>query len=277
MITLLLGGARSGKSLVAERLAATLPEPVTYVATSPPESVSADADLAARVAAHRARRPASWDTVEPGEQLRSAVVAVVGTLLIDGLGAWVAARPDFDVDIAGLCRVVTARGGDTVIVSDEAGLGVHPTSDAGRRFRDALGEVNQAVAAIADDVLLVVAGRTLRLERAGPASPGPGRTSPGVAGAPSTSASRTTAEPATPGVAGLGREGSGGEGAGRKGAGREGPGRVHSGVANPASVTPGGDSPGGESRGPAGVGLASAGPADRGSQEPRLEEWSGRR
>jgi adenosyl cobinamide kinase/adenosyl cobinamide phosphate guanylyltransferase len=168
VIILLLGGARSGKSLVAERLAATLPEPVSYVATSPPESVSADPDMAARVAAHRARRPASWRTIEPGEQLCTAVADLPGTLLIDGLGAWVAARPDFDVDTSGLCRAVTTRGGDTVIVSDEVGLGVHPASDAGRRFRDALGEVNQAVAAIADDVLLVVAGRTLRLERAGP-------------------------------------------------------------------------------------------------------------
>lgn len=226
MIILLLGGARSGKSLVAERLAATLPEPVTYVATSPPESVSADADMAARVAAHRARRPASWYTVEPGEQVCSAVAALPGTLLIDGLGAWVATRPDFDVDIAGLCRVVIARGGDTVIVSDEVGLGVHPATDAGRRFRDVLGEVNQAVAAIADDVLLVVAGRTLRLDRAGPANPGregPGRANPGVANPPGGSPGLAGPGRASPGRASPGRANAGPASAGLASAGREEP------------------------------------------------------
>ncbi len=69
-------------------------------------------------------------------------------------------------DTAGLCGALTERLGDTVVVSDEVGLGVHPTSEAGRRFRDALGLVNQAVAACADKVLLVIAGRVVPLEAA---------------------------------------------------------------------------------------------------------------
>ena len=164
MITLVLGGARSGKSMVAERLAARLPGPVTYVATLVTASIGADVEMSARVAAHQARRPASWRTIEPGDQLCAAVATVDGTVLLDALGAWVAGVPGFDVDIDVLCQALTDRGGDTVVVSEEVGLGVHPSSDAGRRFRDALGQVNQAVAAIADEVLLVVAGRTLKLE-----------------------------------------------------------------------------------------------------------------
>jgi adenosyl cobinamide kinase/adenosyl cobinamide phosphate guanylyltransferase len=165
MITLVLGGARSGKSLFAERLAAGLPKPVTYVATA----ANADPDMAARIATHRTRRPADWDTIEAGQhtgQHLSDVLAVIeGTVLLDALGTWVASAPDFSVDTDSLCRVLRLRTGDTVVVSEEVGLGVHPSSELGRRFRDALGELNQAVADIADDALLVVAGRALRLDR----------------------------------------------------------------------------------------------------------------
>jgi adenosylcobinamide kinase/adenosylcobinamide-phosphate guanylyltransferase len=160
LISLVLGGARSGKSLVAERIAAELPEPVTYLATG----VAPDEDMAARVAVHQARRLPGWRTVEAGRQLVAALAPLQGTVLVEALGTWVAAHPGFEVDTAGLCRVLDDRAGDTVIVSEEVGLGVHPSSDAGRRFRDALGLVNQAVAAVADDVVLVVAGCTMRLE-----------------------------------------------------------------------------------------------------------------
>ncbi len=190
MITLVLGGARSGKSRVAERLAAELPEPVTYIATavtSPdshdpdkadpdkadPDSAdpdSADPDMAARIAVHRARRPATWRTVEAGQDLCAALTGSDATVVVDSLGAWVAAYRDFDVDIDALRSALRGRAGDTVIVSEEVGLGVHPSSAEGRRFRDALGQVNQLVAELADEVLLVVAGRILRLEEpsAGP-------------------------------------------------------------------------------------------------------------
>jgi adenosyl cobinamide kinase/adenosyl cobinamide phosphate guanylyltransferase len=82
-------------------------------------------------------------------------------LLVDSLGTWVARVPGFAADAAAL--VAALRGHDAVVVSEEVGLGVHPETEVGRRFRDALGEVNQAVGAAADRVLLVVAGRTVEL------------------------------------------------------------------------------------------------------------------
>jgi adenosyl cobinamide kinase/adenosyl cobinamide phosphate guanylyltransferase len=161
VITLVLGGARSGKSAVAERLAAGATQPVTYIATG---STAGDADMAARIAAHRARRPDGWATVEAGAQLTGALKdAPDGTVLIDALGTWVAAHPDLAPDVAGLLAALDGRRGDTIVVSEEVGLGVHPSSEAGRRFRDVLGEANTAVAARADEVLLVVAGRVLKL------------------------------------------------------------------------------------------------------------------
>lgn len=163
MITLVLGGARSGKSGVAEELIGRLPAPVTYVATATVDP--ADADHVRRVEAHRARRPDTWSTVEAGVDLADVLAATAGTVLVDSLGTWLTTHPDLAPDVAGLCRALAVREGDTVVVSEEAGLGVHPSSELGRRFRDALGEVNVAVAEVADDVLLVVAGRVLPLAR----------------------------------------------------------------------------------------------------------------
>lgn len=154
-VTLVLGGTRSGKSAVAERLVGT--GPVTYVATG------VASDLGERVEAHRARRPPAWTTVEtddPGATIRSSI----GAVLVDSLTTWVARASAFSVDTDALCRALSEHDGHVVVVSDEVGLGVHPSTEAGRRFRDVLGQVNQAVAAVADDVLLVVAGRTLRLD-----------------------------------------------------------------------------------------------------------------
>ena len=155
-LTLVLGGARSGKSDVAERLVGK--GPATYVATA------VASDMPDRVAEHRARRPSAWTTVEADDLLGSLETAAA-PVLVDSLTTWVARAPGFSVDTDGLCRVLAAYEGDVVVVSDEVGLGVHPSTDAGRRFRDALGLVNQAVAAVADEVLLVVAGRALQLHR----------------------------------------------------------------------------------------------------------------
>jgi adenosyl cobinamide kinase/adenosyl cobinamide phosphate guanylyltransferase len=164
VITLVLGGTRSGKSAVAEELAGRHAEPVVYVATG--SSGPHDADMGERIARHRARRPAAWSTVEAGADLAAALSALpTGTVLVDALGTWVAAHPDLDPDVAGLVTALMARRGDTVVVSDEVGLGVHPSTEAGRRFRDVLGQVNAAVAAVADDVLFVIAGRVLPLAR----------------------------------------------------------------------------------------------------------------
>jgi adenosyl cobinamide kinase/adenosyl cobinamide phosphate guanylyltransferase len=159
VITLVLGGTRSGKSELAERIAASWQQPVTYVATGQ----VTDHDMAARIAAHQARRPTDWTTVEAGADLPVVLDKVEGAALVDSLGTWVAGCDDLVPDTNGLCSVLARRAADTVIVSEEVGLGVHAPTEIGRRFADALGELNQAVAAVADQVLLAVAGRALPL------------------------------------------------------------------------------------------------------------------
>jgi len=163
VITLVLGGARSGKSAVAERLVGALGDHVTYLATGAAEPT--DSSFAARIAAHRLRRPTTWTTVECGADLAPALAAADGVVLVDALGTWLAAHHDFDADVAALLAALEARAAPTVLVSEEVGLGVHPSTELGGAFRDALGSLNQAVAELADDVLLVVAGRVLPLER----------------------------------------------------------------------------------------------------------------
>jgi adenosyl cobinamide kinase/adenosyl cobinamide phosphate guanylyltransferase len=163
VITLVLGGTRSGKSEVAERLAASAARgaPVTYVATGR----AVDGEMAARIAAHRARRPAAWPTLEVGADLPARLAVLAGPALVDSLGTWVASGEGLSPDAAALCAALAGRAGDTVVVSEEVGLGVHPPTDVGRRFADALGGLNRAVADVADRVLLVVAGRVLPLDR----------------------------------------------------------------------------------------------------------------
>lgn len=164
MITLVLGGARSGKSAFAEGLAAASTPPVTYVATA---EVGGDAGMAERVRRHRERRPAEWETVECGarlvEWLQRPGGCAAGTVLIESLGAWVAAQPGFDVDPADLCAALRTLDADVVVVSEEVGLGVSPSTQVGNLFRDALGAVNHAVSAAADRAFVVVAGRALPL------------------------------------------------------------------------------------------------------------------
>jgi adenosylcobinamide kinase / adenosylcobinamide-phosphate guanylyltransferase len=172
-IVLVLGGARSGKSEVAERLvaAASSATPVTYIAAGPIADASVDSGWAARVAAHRARRPSAWETVEVGAggDLAAALGSATDVVLVDSLGTWLAGVPAFgaETDIAApLLRAFDRRresGQPTVLVSEEVGLGVHPSSAAGQQFRDALGALNRRLAAGADQVLLVVAGRVLAL------------------------------------------------------------------------------------------------------------------
>ena len=160
MIVLVLGGTRSGKSEIAERIAAAFDGPVTYVATA---VVGDDPDFAARVAAHRARRPDGWQTIEAPDDLARCLAETSGTALVDSTGTWIAGHVDFCADVDSLCRACRDRDGDTVLVAEEVGLAVHPPTDVGRRFVDALGECNRRVAAVADRVLLVVAGRAVDL------------------------------------------------------------------------------------------------------------------
>jgi adenosyl cobinamide kinase/adenosyl cobinamide phosphate guanylyltransferase len=160
--TLLLGGARSGKSLVAERLAKKSVDLVTYVATV---RLGDDEDLARRVAAHRERRPSEWATIECDDDLPGVLASTTGTVLVDSLGPWLAALPGMQCDLDAIIAVLRARDDDTIIVSEEVGFGVHPETTIGREFRDALGTLNQIVAHECDHVLLVVAGRVLSLPR----------------------------------------------------------------------------------------------------------------
>ena len=160
MITLVLGGSRSGKSAVAEQLVGRHPDPVTYVATL---VLGDDPDLAARVAVHRQRRPPTWATIEAGPELAESLRALTGTALVDSLGSWLSGQPFMAVDAGALCSALVERPGNSVVVSDEVGLGVHPSTSVGRQFRDALGSLNQAVSSVADRTYLVVAGRVLPL------------------------------------------------------------------------------------------------------------------
>jgi len=162
VITLLIGGTRSGKSEVGERLAAATGRPVTVVVPDLPVS---DPEFAQRIEVHRSRRPPDWCTVECGPGLVEALGVADGTVLVDSIGSWVASTEDFAVDVGALVAALRARGGDTIVVSEEVGLAVHAPTEVGRRFTDVLGAVNTAVAAVADAVFLVVAGRRVRLER----------------------------------------------------------------------------------------------------------------
>ena len=168
---LVLGGSRSGKSAHAEALLEGIAE-VTYLATSAGQVD--DVEWAARIATHRARRPATWTTVEttaPSELLRA------GTILVDSVTTWVAALMDetgvWAEEPGGLDRLAARcdalvnawamTPAHVVAVSDEVGLGVVPETHAGRLFRDTLGEVNQRLAGTADEVWFVVAGLPQRL------------------------------------------------------------------------------------------------------------------
>ena len=158
----MLGGARSGKSEVGERLLAALPPPRTFVGTWVDDG--SDADMTDRVAIHRQRRPQDWELVEVSDgDLAATVASIQGSVLVDGLGTWVTQVAGFAADGGELAGVLGRRGGASVVVSEEVGLGVHPEFELGRHFRDELGRVNREVADAADEVLLVVAGRTLRL------------------------------------------------------------------------------------------------------------------
>jgi adenosylcobinamide kinase/adenosylcobinamide-phosphate guanylyltransferase len=160
MITLVLGGARSGKSAFAERLAAAAPPPVSYLATAVPGD---DADFAERILRHRERRPASWTTVECGADLPGALARQPGTVLVDSVGTWLASLPGFAADADELCGALRRRERETILVSEEVGLGVHPSTALGGLFRDRLGELNRRLSEVAARAFLVVAGRPIEL------------------------------------------------------------------------------------------------------------------
>lgn len=160
LVTLVLGGARSGKSRYAEWLIATYPKPWVYVATAEAK----DSEMAERIAAHRARRDAGWQTVEAPYELREALAAAPGgaAVLVDCLTLWLSnlMLGAFKVDAmtAKLEQTLAARAGPTVLVSNEVGLGIVPDNALARQFRDAQGSLNQRLATQASRVVMMVAG-----------------------------------------------------------------------------------------------------------------------
>jgi adenosylcobinamide kinase/adenosylcobinamide-phosphate guanylyltransferase len=154
---LITGGARSGKSREAERRVAARPD-VIYVATA--EEFPEDPEWSARLAAHRARRPAHWTTVETGV-LAPLLRGTGPPLLIDCLGLWLA-REDEDPDALVAAWRDCQR--EVVLVTNEVGSGIVPATASGRQFRDALGRLNARLAAEADEVWQCVAGVACRLK-----------------------------------------------------------------------------------------------------------------
>lgn len=169
MFTLILGGARSGKSALAQRLGQRARTAVTVVATCP--RIAGDDDLANRIERHRADRPRDWSTIEEELDLAGAIESAGnGFLIIDCLTLWVAnlqfhghGTDAADAASRRALDAIRARTGDTVAVSNEVGLGIVPADATSRQYRDLLGRVNQAWAAAADRALLLVAGRALPL------------------------------------------------------------------------------------------------------------------
>jgi adenosylcobinamide kinase / adenosylcobinamide-phosphate guanylyltransferase len=168
-MTLLLGGARSGKSELSVRLAASSGRPVVVVATAE----ARDDEMAERIRRHRAARPASWRTLEVPLDLGDAVpqLAPDAFVVIDCLSLWVSNAVEADMTddaIAEEAREVAGalerRDAPALVVSNEVGLGIVPVNALARRYRDVLGRVNAAFAGAASDAYFVVAGRALRLE-----------------------------------------------------------------------------------------------------------------
>jgi adenosylcobinamide kinase/adenosylcobinamide-phosphate guanylyltransferase len=160
LVTLVLGGARSGKSRYAEWLIGTYPKPWIYVATAE----ARDDEMAERIAAHKARRAAGWRTIEAPHDLADALGAAPAraAVLVDCLTLWISnlmeGAFEIDAQTARLQKALADRTGPTVLVSNEVGLGIVPENALARRFRDAQGVLNQRLAAEAARVIMMVAG-----------------------------------------------------------------------------------------------------------------------
>jgi len=161
-LTLVLGGARSGKSRYAETLITALPPPWIYVATAQ----ALDAEMTARIEAHKARRGAGWTTVEAPRELAGALVArAQAPVLVDCLTLWLSnlmmANARVDAELDRLELALAEANAPIVLVSNEVGSGIVPDNALARRFRDLQGGLNQRIAGRADHVVLLVAGLPL--------------------------------------------------------------------------------------------------------------------
>ena len=165
-LVLLLGGARSGKSAMAVRLASDSQAPVTFIATAS----AGDEEMAERIRRHRESRAREWNTVEaPLDVLGPIRATAAGDfIVIDCLTLWVAnllgeGAGAADIEGAAGEMLGELRARDCVVVTNEVGLGIVPVNELARRFRDVLGDVNSRFAAAADRAVLMVAGRALDL------------------------------------------------------------------------------------------------------------------
>ena len=164
-LTLILGGAASGKSLLAEKLAAEA-APVTYVATAE----ATDDEMAAKIKAHQARRPTSWRTIEVNGACLDHVIAKIdsGLLIVDCLTVYaarvMAGGADAQTHLENVIDRMRSAPNDIIVVSNEVGLGIVPAYADGRTFRELLGRVNQRLAALADNVYLMTAGLPVTLK-----------------------------------------------------------------------------------------------------------------
>jgi adenosylcobinamide kinase/adenosylcobinamide-phosphate guanylyltransferase len=171
---LVLGGARSGKSRYAVEQAAQSGGRVAFLATAR----ALDGDMAARIARHQAERPAGWTTLEEPQDLVAAcrrAATAHDLIIVDCATVWVAnlmERGDDDAAVLAaaddLAKLLRERVLSLLIVSNEVGEGVHPSTALGRRFRDLLGSVNQRLASAADRVTLMVAGLPMTVKDAPP-------------------------------------------------------------------------------------------------------------
>ena len=162
--TLVIGGARSGKSRHAEQLIMAQPPPWMYIATAE----SWDDEMKARIAEHRGRRGERWQTVEAPLDLAASLQAAPSAALVDCLTLWLSnlmlAERDIDAEILRLEQIMDARQAPLVLVSNEVGSGIVPDNALARRFRDWQGRLNQRIAASADRVVLMVAGLPMVLK-----------------------------------------------------------------------------------------------------------------
>jgi adenosyl cobinamide kinase/adenosyl cobinamide phosphate guanylyltransferase len=173
MLIVVLGGARSGKSALAERLGRQHDGDVVFIATCP--RIDGDEELATRIARHRAERPQHWTTIEEELDLDGALDAAgAAMVIVDCLTTWLGNvsyhgwQPDRILETSGtVCGRAAARAAPTVVISNEVGLGIVPADADSRAYRDLLGRINTSWVAAADRALLMVAGRALALHDPG--------------------------------------------------------------------------------------------------------------
>ena len=166
-LSLILGGARSGKSRLGEMLITALPVPWTYIATAQ----AFDDEMRDRIAAHRAERVPGWRTIEAPLDLAGAIAGAQSAghpILVDCLTLWLSnvmlADRDIDAESQRLLVALTDVTQPITLVSNEVGLGIVPDNTLARRFRDAQGRLNQSVAALAGRVIFMAAGLPLILK-----------------------------------------------------------------------------------------------------------------